>query len=210
MATALLPDHPPAAVHLAKDPAQGLAGRRPRAHRARMVGGRRGRPVAGLLPRRDRARRPLLAVSGRSDRRGRALVAARIVRVSRYAELQVTTHFSFLRGASSPRGALRSRRSFSASRRSPSPTAIPSPASCGPTRPRRETGVRLVVGCRLDLTDGTVAPGLSHRPRRLFAPVPAAQPRQEPGRQGQVPPRLGGCRRVERGPARDPARRRGG
>ena len=38
--------------------------------------------------------------------RGRALVAARAFRMSddrMYAELQVTTHFSFLRGASSPR-----------------------------------------------------------------------------------------------------------
>src|SRR4029079_18886233 len=51
-------------------------------------------------------RLPLLGLSGR--RRGRpchrvaALVPARAVRMSGYAELQVTTNFSFLRGASHP------------------------------------------------------------------------------------------------------------
>jgi hypothetical protein len=36
------------------------------------------------------------------DDRGRPLVDAWVLRMTRYADLQVTTHFSFLRGASSP------------------------------------------------------------------------------------------------------------
>ncbi len=46
VATALLPDHPPASFVWRKVRHRVAQGRRPRAHRARMVGGRRGRPVA--------------------------------------------------------------------------------------------------------------------------------------------------------------------
>ena len=48
----------------------------------------------------------------------------------------------------------------------------------------KATGVRLIVGCRLDLTDGMSRAGLSDRPARLFAALPAAVARQEARRQG--------------------------
>ena len=69
------------------------------------------------------------------------------------AELQVTTHFSFLRGASSPRELFEQARRLGISA-----LAITDRHSlAGIVRAyeaAEETGVRLVVGCRLDLTDG--------------------------------------------------------
>ncbi len=74
--------------------------------------------------------------------------------MSRYAELQVTSHFSFLRGASSPE-ALFSQAAL---------CGIEALAVCdrsslaGIVRAHeaaKATGVRAVVGCRLDLKDGT-------------------------------------------------------
>ena len=74
--------------------------------------------------------------------------------MSRYAELQVTSHFSFLRGASSPED-LFSQAAL---------CGIEALALCdrnslaGIVRANeaaRATGVRAVVGCRLDLQDGT-------------------------------------------------------
>ncbi|HEV2566730.1 MAG TPA: error-prone DNA polymerase [Microvirga sp.] len=71
-----------------------------------------------------------------------------------YAELQVTTHFSFLRGASSPRELFEQAKHLGlsalgiADRNSLAGIVRAHEAA-------KETGVRLVVGCRLDLTDGT-------------------------------------------------------
>src|SRR5918995_2092649 len=71
-----------------------------------------------------------------------------------YAELQVTTHFSFLRGASSPQELFEQAKLLGISalgitdRNSLAGIVRAYEAS-------RDTGVRLVVGCRLDLTDGT-------------------------------------------------------
>ncbi|WP_262028556.1 error-prone DNA polymerase [Microvirga sp. Mcv34] len=71
-----------------------------------------------------------------------------------YAELQVTTHFSFLRGASSPRELFEQAKLLGlsalgiADRNSLAGIVRAHEAA-------KETGVRLVVGCRLDLTDGT-------------------------------------------------------
>ena len=71
-----------------------------------------------------------------------------------YAELQVTTHFSFLRGASSPAELFEQAKLLGIAalgvtdRNSLAGIVRAYEAS-------RETGVRLVVGCRLDLTDGT-------------------------------------------------------
>ena len=71
-----------------------------------------------------------------------------------YAELQVTTHFSFLRGASSPQELFEQVKLLGISalgitdRNSLAGIVRAYEAS-------RETGVRLVVGCRLDLADGT-------------------------------------------------------
>ncbi|QRM34251.1 error-prone DNA polymerase [Microvirga sp. VF16] len=71
-----------------------------------------------------------------------------------YAELQVTTHFSFLRGASSPRELFEQAKLLGI-------TALgitDRNSLAGIVRAyeaARDTGVRLIVGCRLDLTDGT-------------------------------------------------------
>ena len=84
--------------------------------------------------------------------RGRALVAARGVRMS-YAELQVTTHFSFLRGASSPRELFEQAKLLGL----PALGVTDRNSLAGIVRAHeaaKETGVRLVVGCRLDLADG--------------------------------------------------------
>ncbi|MEE1612076.1 error-prone DNA polymerase [Microvirga sp. CF3016] len=71
-----------------------------------------------------------------------------------YAELQVTTHFSFLRGASSPQELFEQAKLLGITalgvtdRNSLAGIVRAYEAS-------RDTGIRLVVGCRLDLTDGT-------------------------------------------------------
>jgi error-prone DNA polymerase len=71
-----------------------------------------------------------------------------------YADLQVTTHFSFLRGASSPAELFEQAKLLGVSalgitdRNSLAGIVRAYEAS-------RHTGVRLLVGCRLDLTDGT-------------------------------------------------------
>jgi error-prone DNA polymerase len=71
-----------------------------------------------------------------------------------YAELQVTTHFSFLRGASSPLELFKQARLLGITalgitdRNSLAGIVRAYEAS-------KETGIRLVVGCRLELTGGT-------------------------------------------------------
>ena len=70
-----------------------------------------------------------------------------------YVELQVTSHFSFLRGAASPEEL------FSAAALLGYPAlGVTDRNSVGglvrALRGSRETGVRLVAGCRLDLMDG--------------------------------------------------------
>src|SRR3954465_8794353 len=71
-----------------------------------------------------------------------------------YAELQVTTHFSFLRGASSPQELFEQAKLLGITalgitdRNSLAGIVRAYEASRG-------TGVRLIVGCRLDLIDGT-------------------------------------------------------
>ncbi|WP_264813080.1 PHP domain-containing protein, partial [Gluconacetobacter sacchari] len=70
--------------------------------------------------------------------------------MSRYAELQVTSYFSFLRGASSPLELFEQAKALGiaalgiADRNSLAGTVQAHVAA-------RATGVRLVVGCRLDL-----------------------------------------------------------
>jgi error-prone DNA polymerase len=73
---------------------------------------------------------------------------------TRYAELQVTTHFSFLRGASSPAELFEQAKLLGIEALG----IVDRNSLAGIVRAyeaSRETGVRLVVGCRLDLTDGT-------------------------------------------------------
>jgi error-prone DNA polymerase len=71
-----------------------------------------------------------------------------------YAELQVTSHFSFLRGASS----LQEIFETAVALELPAIGIVDRNSLAGIVRAfeaARETGVRLVVGCRLDLVDGT-------------------------------------------------------
>jgi error-prone DNA polymerase len=71
-----------------------------------------------------------------------------------YAELQVTTHFSFLRGASSAEELF----AQAAMLGIPALGVVDRNSLAGIVRAyeaSKETGVRLVVGCRLDLVDGT-------------------------------------------------------
>lgn len=70
-----------------------------------------------------------------------------------YAELQVTTHFSFLRGASSPRELFEQAKLLGL----PALAIVDRNSVAGIVRAyeaSKDTGVRLVVGCRLDLADG--------------------------------------------------------
>ncbi|WP_029015179.1 error-prone DNA polymerase [Niveispirillum irakense] len=72
----------------------------------------------------------------------------------RYAELQVTTHFSFLRGASSAEELF----TMAAHLGIEALAVVDRNSLAGMVRAweaSKATGVRLVVGCRLDLTDGT-------------------------------------------------------
>ena len=126
-----------------------------------------------------------------------------------YAELQVTTHFSFLRGASSPRELFEQAKLLGitalgvADRNSLAGIVRAYEAS-------KETGVRLVVGCRLDLADGTsllVYPTDRAAYSRLCRLLSIGKSR---GGKGKCHAHLGRCRHLERGPHRHSPRRRGG
>ena len=105
--------------------------------------------------------------------------------MSRYAELQCASHFSFLRGASSCEELF-----ATAAELGLAALAITDRGSlAGIVRAHeaaKTTGVRLIVGCRLDLSRRRGAAGLSHRPRRLWPAVPPAVARQEARRQGRL------------------------
>ena len=71
-----------------------------------------------------------------------------------YVELQVTTHFSFLRGASSPEELF----AAAALLGLPALGVVDRNSVAGIVRAwdaEKTTGVRAIIGCRLDLTDGT-------------------------------------------------------
>lgn len=81
------------------------------------------------------------------------MVHARDVCVMRYAELQVTTHFSFLRGASSAAELFATAKVLGIEALG----VVDRNSLAGIVRAleaSRATGLRLVVGCRLDLVDG--------------------------------------------------------
>jgi len=81
------------------------------------------------------------------------MVPARGVCVMRYAELQVTTHFSFLRGASSAEELFATAKLMGIEALG----VVDRNSLAGIVRAleaSRATGLRLVVGCRLDLADG--------------------------------------------------------
>ena len=88
-----------------------------------------------------------------------------------YAELQVTSNFSFLRGASHPEELVRAGAGAGPRRASRSPIATAWPASSAPTQQAKEVGIRFLVGCRLDLSrgDGTSLLCWPDRPAGLCA-----------------------------------------
>ena len=110
------------------------------------------------------------------------MVSAWGLRMTRYAELQCASHFSFLRGASSAEELF-----ATAAMLGIEALAITDLNSlAGIVRAHeaaKATGVRLIVGCRLRLTDGTELLVYPDRPPGLFAALPAAQPGQVTRRQ---------------------------
>ena len=97
-----------------------------------------------------------------------------------YAELQVTTHFSFLRGASSPQELFAQAKQL----RITALGIVDRNSLAGIVRAyeaSRETGVRLVIGCRLDLTDGTSL--LVYPTNRAAYSRLASQPKLNPAEQ---------------------------
>src|SRR5690606_5115639 len=146
-------------VPLARRAPARAARRRAGAHPRRMVEARRrdgGR--ARLFPRRGRGRRTLLDLPRRRRRdpgkRRPGMVPARDLRMSaRYAELQVTSHFSFLRGASSCEELFAQAAAMGIAALG----IVDRNSLAGIVRAHeaaRTTGVRLLVGCRLDLAEG--------------------------------------------------------
>ena len=108
-----------------------------------------------------------------------------------YAELQITSNFSFLRGASHPEElvvqaqalglaglALTDRNSLAGIVRA--------------HQQAKETGLRFLVGCRLDLVGRHLAALLAHRPAGLCPAQLAPDPRQAAGGQGRLHADAGG------------------
>src|SRR3984957_14000594 len=121
--------------------------------------GSRAHGGARLFPPRGRCGRTLLGLSRRGWRgspdRLATLVPARSLRMKgpRYAELQVTSHFSFLRGASSCEELFAAAAILGVE----ALAVVDRNSLAGIVRAHeaaKATGVRLVVGCRLDLRDG--------------------------------------------------------
>src|ERR1019366_1808931 len=146
--------------HLARHKAARDMRRRPRADLRRMVeAGRRADCGARLFPGRGRGGRAFLDLSRwrwrrRCDRLA-ALVPARNFRMSgpRYAELQCTSHFSFLRGASSceelfAEAAVLGIEALAITDRNSLAGIVRAHEAA------KASGMRLITGCRLDLTDG--------------------------------------------------------
>ena len=94
-----------------------------------------------------------------------------------YADLQVTTHFSFLRGVSSAEELF----STAAVLGIKALGIVDRNSLAGMVRAHeaaKVTGVRLIVGCRLDLAMRHLASGLSDRSQGLWPSVPASDGRQ--------------------------------
>ena len=140
-----MPDGPPARFSWRRTMHHVVRSRRSGAHRNGMVAGRPRQPAhARLFPRRKPGRTSRLALPRRVSTAARlptfcmGICMSRRLRVERlkadplsaYAELAVTTNFSFLRGASMPKNWSCAPGSLALSA-SASPTATGLPASCG-------------------------------------------------------------------------------
>ena len=153
----------------------------------------------GLLPGRGRCRRPLLDLP-RRRRRGCCDRIPQVVftwdlRMTRYAELQVTSHFSFLRGASSCEELFAHAANLGnlgAGRRRPQQPGRHRSGSRSRQSHRRPADRRLPARSR----GRHIGSGLSDRSPCVFASVPPAVGRQEAWRQGEVHPQLGGPGRL--------------
>src|SRR3954454_316695 len=143
-----------ARLRVAQDALPHRSGGRAGAAPWRMVAFRcRGLACARLLSGPGRERGAVLALPRCAGGRGRAVVAAWARRSMRYAELQVTTHYSFLRGASSPEELFASAALLGIE----AMAVVDRNSLAGLVRAHeaaKATGTRLIVGCRLDLTDG--------------------------------------------------------
>jgi error-prone DNA polymerase len=116
-----------------------------------------------------------------------------------YAELQVGTNYSFLRGASHVEELLATVKALGVA--ALAVTDHNTLAGIARVHARTaEVGLPLVVGCRLDLRDSL--PVLAyHRPRQLRPAVPALDAGQGAGGQGRLRSGLGGPGHGRRRPA---------
>ncbi len=102
-----------------------------------------------------------------------------------YAELQVTTNFSFLRGGSHGEELVAQAKALGLA----AIAVADRNTLAGVVRAHvaaKEVGLRLIVGARLDLQDAPSLLVLSQKPRRLRAPLPSHFPRPRPRGEGTV------------------------
>ena len=118
------------------------------------------------------------------------LVSARRVRVMslampRYAELEVTTNFSFLRGGSHPEELVATAKALGLE----AIAVTDRNTLAGVVRAHlaaKEVGIKFIVGARLDLKDAPSLLAYPTRPRRLRPALPAAHARPAPRREGAM------------------------
>ena len=127
-------------------------------------------------------------------RRG-ALVPARVLRMTAYAELQVTTNFSFLRGASHPAELVLQAQTLghgaiAIADRNTLAGVVRAHAAA------KELGFPPRHRLPPRLTDAPSLLCYPDRPRRLWPALPPADARQAPRREGRVRSRLWRCRRA--------------
>ena len=194
---ALVPEGPPQRFPLARRDAWRRPRARAGAHRRRMVAQRREPTRDYYLVEDEAGRRFWLYREGLSARdRRAALVRAWAVRVrngrhDRYAELAVTTNFSFLRGASHPAGNGGDRRGARPCRhRHCRPQQLCRRRARLSRSGRKRKAVKLLVGTRLVTHRRLRGPRLSDRPHRLWPALPAPDRRaiQSEGKANAISP----------------------
>ena len=101
----------------------------------------------------------------------------------RYAELEVATNFSFLRGGSHPEELVATAKALELD----AIAVTDRNTLAGIVRAHlaaKEVGIKFVVGVRLDLQGCAEPARFSDRPRRLWPAVPAAHAGPAPRREG--------------------------